>query len=486
MDWGSIYTISENYTSSLKVLYAVNGRLNKNGIQMPSEGSLANTRKLYELLGKPLDRIPTIHVGGTNGKGSTSWKVAQCLKESGLTVGLFVSPHISSFRERVQVNSVLIDEASVLDISNQVFNACVEYSIPATLFEITFAIACIYFQKCCCDAVVIEVGLGGRLDATNVISTVCSILCSVSLDHTRILGDTVEAIARVKAGIFKKDTHALAGMGCPLDVLEEESFRIGAIFRTVDNVLDQFRVQHSSTEFTEFSEAPLPFLKYSDTAITLDEEGCLTDTDTVNRNIALAAICILQSLGGVFSRLREEDCAQHIANAACSRPPCRWEVFQIKVQPEQTSVQVILDVGHNPAAVTAIAKRIKRDFSSKVVRILYGVSKDKDIRACLRALLGAVKPDCIFFTKSNNWRAASTEELARLFVEESGQCMNDLYSSELGDCVSEVLEICASEASATGAEAVVVVCGTGYIMPEVRSRLGIVEPRDDEDLKRLV
>ena len=151
------------------------------------------------------------------------------MKASGLKVGLFVSPHIASFRERVQINNVLIDETTLQILCNEIFAICIEHSIPATLFELTFAIASIYFERCNCDAVVIEVGLGGKLDATNVISTACSVLCSVSLDHTRILGNTVEAIAKVKAGIFKKDVPALAGMGCPVDILREEAERAQVI-----------------------------------------------------------------------------------------------------------------------------------------------------------------------------------------------------------------------------------------------------------------
>lgn len=201
LDLSSIYyPLGEDYPSCLRRIYAINGSLNRDGIVMPN--TLDGTLRLYQLLGSPLDRIPTIHVGGTNGKGTTSFKIAQCLQAAGLKTGLFVSPHISSFRERIQVNNQLLREEELVEMLPRICGLCVEHSIPATLFEITFALACLKFDTSQCDAVVIEVGLGGKFDATNVISTTMSVICSVSLDHTRILGSTVEAIARVKAGLW--------------------------------------------------------------------------------------------------------------------------------------------------------------------------------------------------------------------------------------------------------------------------------------------
>ena len=175
----------------------------------PSESSLANTRQLYELIGRPLDRIQTIHVGGTNGKGSTSFKISECLRLSNIRTGLFVSPHWASFRERMQVDAALISEQEMLHHLPRVLRLCVDHHIPATLFELTFILACVYFDASACMAVVLEVGLGGELDATNVISSCLSIVTSISLDHTRILGATEEEIAEKKAGIFKPGRPAL-------------------------------------------------------------------------------------------------------------------------------------------------------------------------------------------------------------------------------------------------------------------------------------
>ena len=199
-----------------------------------------NTRRLYELIGKPLDSIPTVHVGGTNGKGTTSFKISQCARLSGLKVGLFVSPHISCFRERVQVGHELISEEDMLQYLPKILGLCVEHSIPATMFELTFLLAALYFDEVGCDIAVIEVGVGGELDATNVIKSALSIICSVSLDHTRILGATEMEIATKKGGIFKKDVPALVGPNCPLDVLENIASMRGAIFYTVESAARKF------------------------------------------------------------------------------------------------------------------------------------------------------------------------------------------------------------------------------------------------------
>ena len=471
MDLSSIYfPCGESYSECLRKLYSVNSSLNTSGITMPSSGNLDNTMKLYELIGKPLDSIPTIHVGGTNGKGSTSYKIAKALNSCGITTGLFVSPHISSYRERVQINDVLISESDLVNMLPKIFKLCVDYSIPATLFEITFILACLHFSSSKCDAVVIEVGCGGKLDATNVILSELSIICSVSLDHTRILGSTVEEIARVKAGIFKPNKHALIGMGTPINVLKSEASSVGANLVTVDNVLSQ-------------NSGNMPFL--SSINMEVDSIGGIIDTDHINQNITFAALSLLALKGSIFGLLLDSNMSNKIIASVACRPPCRWEIFKIPVtniNGESISITVILDVGHNPAAVAALSKRIKRDFNDKVVRILYGVSRDKDIRSCLKEIITCTSPDRIHFAQSQNFRAVSAKDLESLFLELSGSSIVKNLGDDLQSILKEALNRCANES--TSLESVLVICGTGYIMPEIRTHLGVKEPRDDLDLNK--
>ncbi|CAM9458112.1 unnamed protein product [Ectocarpus sp. 12 AP-2014] len=145
--------------------------------------------------------------------------MARSLQLGGLKTGLFVSPHMSCFRERVQVDGAYIPESSIEVILPRIFDLCESEDIPATFFEVTTALAFQHFRESGVDAIVVETGLGGRLDATNILKPALTVVTSVGLDHTRILGDTVEQIALEKAGIFKPGVPALVGDGCPVDIM---------------------------------------------------------------------------------------------------------------------------------------------------------------------------------------------------------------------------------------------------------------------------
>jgi dihydrofolate synthase/folylpolyglutamate synthase len=190
----------------IKNLYNMN-------IKNPVKMGLTNASKLYKLYGNPVDDIPIVHVAGTNGKGSVTLKMAQCLKLGGLKTGLFVSPHISSFRERIQINGESMSEETVLTTLPSLFSNCEKHDIPATFFELTSTLAFIAFKQANCDAIVLEVGLGGRLDSTNIITPTLCIITSIQLDHVNILGDTIEKIAMEKAGIMKPGVDVLVGPG---------------------------------------------------------------------------------------------------------------------------------------------------------------------------------------------------------------------------------------------------------------------------------
>lgn len=475
-----------SYPSLLRAVYDVNSLLKKDGIMAPSTGSLCNTRRVYELIDRPLDSIPVVHVGGTNGKGSTSFKIAECLHRSGVRTGLFVSPHLSSYRERVQVDGALVSEEELLTHMPQVLALCAANSVPLTLFELTFIYACLQFKASGCQAVVLEVGVGGELDATNVVKTRLSIICSVSLDHTRILGSTVEEIATKKGGIFKQGVDALVGPGCPMDVLRRIAAERGANLHELES------------QDTVFS------------AKGTEGGAELIDTDALNADISRKALVLLRAQGNVFASL-EPDSENIQLILRQSRPPCRWEVHHVTVplprsvesiEPKAastTTVKVVLDVGHNPAAVGALMKRIKRDFVGRNVHVLYAMSRDKDVRTCLRSVLAATPYKRIHFAQSSNFRAISKDDLAVIFRQETGEELPDLEAAtswltaaELADSANVQLAESAplretmirlfALAASEGEESVVVICGTGYIMPDARELIGIKEPRDDRDL----
>jgi dihydrofolate synthase/folylpolyglutamate synthase len=204
----STLLMSELYPESLRNFYGLNARLRKDGISAPQEVSVANTKRVYDCIGRPLDSIPTLHIGGTNGKvgslprltsmyliikcsralqGTTSFKLCEALKNNGIRTGSFVSPHLASYRERIQVDSELLPEQSFVDNFRTLTAICREQGVAPTEFELTFLMAALYFKQAKCEAVVLEVGLGGEYDATNVVNTAVSVICSVCKSFAHVL-----------------------------------------------------------------------------------------------------------------------------------------------------------------------------------------------------------------------------------------------------------------------------------------------------------
>jgi len=170
---------------------------------------LNNVLKFISALGLSLDSLNFIHVGGTNGKGSTSAYISSILQESKYKVGIFTSPHFFDFRERIKINNKMIEKSFIIDFIND--NKNLIEKLELSFFELSFCISLAYFIKSKVDYSIIEVGLGGRLDATNIIDPLISIITNISYDHTDILGDTLEKIANEKAGIFKKNSKIIIG-----------------------------------------------------------------------------------------------------------------------------------------------------------------------------------------------------------------------------------------------------------------------------------
>ncbi len=197
-----------NYDQTIEYLYSSTPVFERVGASAYKEG-LSNTIALDDHLGNPHRRYRTIHVAGTNGKGSTSHTLAAILQKAGYRVGLYTSPHLVDFRERIRVNGVAVSEEYVVDFVKD--NREFFEPLHPSFFELTTAMAFKYFAEQKVDIAVIEVGLGGRLDCTNIISPVLSVITNISFDHTGFLGDTLEKIAGEKAGIIKPNTPVVIG-----------------------------------------------------------------------------------------------------------------------------------------------------------------------------------------------------------------------------------------------------------------------------------
>ena len=407
-------------------------RLYQTNMFHPVKLGLQNMDQLHKLLGRPMDELTVIHVAGTNGKGSVCWKIAKTLELAGLRVGLFCSPHVSSFRERMQVNGQLISEEQVVEYLPQIYELCKIHDIPATFFEITTALAFLFFAQENVDVVVLETGLGGRLDATNVIrSPALSVITSIGLEHTRILGDTVEKIAVEKGGIIKENCPVLVGPNVPHNVLRECAREKKAeAYYTCDDVL---------------GESP----------------AAITDYDEENARIAVAAIELLNDF---------DVPADIVAQGTRERPPCRFEILRLN-----GDLTVVLDVAHNPEAMKYLVHKLRTTYPNDKFRVVVGMSSDKDLGQCGRFILETVGGNAksVHVVEAAHPRAATIESIlsAEPTFHESHYDKDD---RSIGTQVRHATRLARENGE------ILVVCGSVFLMSEAREALGIDEPRDSE------
>eukprot|EP00903_Cladosiphon_okamuranus_P018384 g16910.t1 len=474
------------YESLVRRLYQVN-------LFHPAKMGLTNIQRLHEALGSPADGLPAVHIAGTNGKGSVALKMARSLQLGGFKTGLFVSPHVSCFRERVQVDGVLISEASIEGLLPKIFALCESEDIQATFFELTTALAFQHFRDSGVDAIVVEAGLGGRLDATNILKPALTVVTSIGLDHTRILGDTVEEIAAEKAGIFKPGVPALVGEGCTaMEVLQGVAESRGCPFYPGGT-------EAAPVGILAARPAPPP----PSAADTAD----LVDFDEQNTRLAKAALTLL---GRSNPDLRVDEDA--LRRGVSQRPPCRFEV--VEVHPKEAAsaaatqqqqqggdaalstdrgggegagrgpspVTVVLDVAHNPPAIVKFFEKVAREYPGSRLRVVAAFSGDKDSKVCLETVLKHAAPERIHLAEASTRRAASASVLASTLSELSGGRFDPSSSRvRLGDnSVRQAVRdaISAAGGSSGDDEELVVICGTVFMMVDVREELGFDEPRD--------
>ena len=309
---------------------------------------LTNTIRLLDFIGNPQNDIKWIHIGGTNGKGSTSSMVAAALTANGYKTGLYTSPHLIDFRERIRVDGEMISEQFVIDFTNKI--APVIDEISPSFFEITVAMAFEYFKVCKIDIGVIEVGLGGRLDSTNVITPIISAITSIGLDHTDILGNTIEQIALEKAGIIKKNIPYVLG---ELPVIASQ------VIRDYGDTVNANEIIKEPTPLNWFANASL--------------KG---NYQKSNINVVFN---ILQAIKGLNVPLSDEQNLNGIANVnKFTGLRGRWEI--INQQP-----LTICDTGHNFDGVQFIVDQLK-SYNCNKMHIVWGMVKDKDATAILELL----------------------------------------------------------------------------------------------------
>lgn len=350
---------------------------------------LSTTIALDNHLGNPHRKFRTIHVAGTNGKGSTSHTLAAILQESGYKVGLYTSPHLIDFRERMRVNGIPASKEYVTEFVEK--HRTFFEPLSPSFFELTTAMAFNYFAEQGVDIAVIEVGLGGRLDCTNIITPELSIITNISLDHTQFLGSTPASIAKEKAGIIKP--------GVPV-VIGEATDETGPVFR-------QTATEKGSPIFFAQEEQPIAdaspqgsgFIYHTKDYGTIEGElgGYCQEK---NAATILTAVDKLRKAG---YRITEE-AVRKAFTRVCSLTGLmgRWQKIG-------ESPRIVCDAGHNIGGIKYISKQLK-ETKCRTLRIVFGMVSDKDISAVLEAM---PRKAVYYFTQASIKRAMPSDELQK-------------------------------------------------------------------------
>jgi dihydrofolate synthase/folylpolyglutamate synthase len=368
-----------NIQESLNKLFA----LHTFGVKL----GLENIRKFLDHIGNPQEKLKTIHIAGSNGKGSTSSFIASILMEQGYLVGLYTSPHFVKFNERISINGKMIPDDYVAQFFEKYEDFINKYQL--TFFEVTTAMAFNYFYDSEVDYAVIETGLGGRLDATNVLNPLACVITSISLEHTNILGDKIENIAYEKSEIIKSGSKTFIGL---LDeksdaIIEKKCLEVKSpLFRLLEYINEKNDNVQLYTEEIEFDDWQVPlkgkFQKY---------------------NAALAALAVTKTFDVDDPSIITKGIANVVKNTKLQG---RYEVANV-------NPDLILDSAHNPAGIKCFIDEFKVDRKKyQHTTLLFGAMRDKNINDMLIQLKDYF--DEIILTDINYERAASIEHLKEI------------------------------------------------------------------------
>jgi dihydrofolate synthase/folylpolyglutamate synthase len=425
-----------NYEQAVHYLYNKLPMFTRMGAKA-YKADLTNTIALCTSLGNPQNKIKTVHIAGTNGKGSTSHMLAAIFQKCGYKTGLYTSPHLKDFRERIKVNGEMITENFVTEFVEATKSFSEE--INPSFFELTFVMALEYFVYYNVDIAIIETGLGGRLDSTNVITPEVSIITNIGYDHTDILGDTLEKIAFEKAGIIKEKVPVIIGetkfetKRVFLDKAEEKNapvFFAQEKYKVVSaNYLNEkllLEVNDVGKNSVSGYLLDLPGLYQAKNFLTV-----LTATDILKENFSLTDTNIKQAV-------------DHVKKLTGLHG--RWEIIS-------RHPLIILDVAHNVDGIQQLVNQIQIS-SYNNLHIIFGMVKDKEIEKVLALL---PKQASYYFTRAQIPRALPENEL--LERADKFRLKGNAYSE-----VNEALEAARNNASA---DDLIIVCGSVFVVGEV-------------------
>jgi dihydrofolate synthase / folylpolyglutamate synthase len=428
-----------NYKQTIDYLYSQLPMFSRIG-SAAYKKDLHNTLALCEALGQPQQQFKSIHIAGTNGKGSTSHMLAAMFQEAGYKTGLYTSPHIRDFGERIKVNGEMIDEDFVIHFTEKTM--ALQEQVRPSFFELTVAMAFDYFAKKQVDIAIIETGLGGRLDSTNVISPVLSIITNIGYDHMNILGNTLEEIAFEKAGIIKPNTPVLIGETHPstTGVFLEKATQCEAELSFAENV------------FSIVQTDGLPSMLTVDITDQKTGEKKILETDLLgsyqikNIRTAIAARKLLTGLGFPIAEAAMFSALSRVKRLTGLMG--RWEL--IKEKPT-----LIFDVAHNEAGVNVVLEQLQANYPRCNWHFVLGFVNDKSLEKILSLFPASAT---YYFTNAHIPRALPYENLMQQAAafHLAGKGYDDVNTA-----------IRAALASAEEAD-VIMVCGSFFIIAETQ------------------
>jgi dihydrofolate synthase/folylpolyglutamate synthase len=426
-----------NYAETVEYLFSKLPMYSRIGAAAYRE-DLTNTIRLLEFIGHPERGFRSVHIAGTNGKGSASHMLAAIFQEAGYKTGLYTSPHLKDFRERIRINGKMIEEDAVVDFADRI--RPVSEAIDPSFFEVTVAMAFDYFARNNVDIAVVEVGLGGRLDSTNVITPDLSVITNISYDHMNLLGDTLPAIAAEKAGIIKPNVPVVVGEREPetAPVFEQKAARENAPLSFADHrryVTDWKYGRHT----LDVEIASTPVADEVDW-YTLDLAGIY---QTRNLVTVLEAVHVLRGIGWKL-----EPPVVHRALRQVKRLTGlhgRWEI--IHEHPD-----VVLDVAHNEDGIRQLLRQIEIT-DHEELHLVLGFVNDKAIDKILSLLPQEAN---YYFTRAQIPRALPQEELAAQAA----------FAGLKGHSYPTVTEALGAAKAAAKPKDLIVVCGSIFVVAE--------------------
>ena len=373
-----------SFSEAVTYLYSSRPPFHQVGASAYKPG-LENTLRLMAHVGNPHEQLRAIHVAGTNGKGSTSHLIAAALQASGRKVGLFTSPHLVSLTERIRINGIPIPETEVAEFIEQ--NRAFLDEIQPSFFETMTALAFAYFAREKVDIAVVEVGLGGRLDSTNVLTPILSVITNIGLDHTEFLGNTLTKIAAEKAGIIKPNIPVVIGESHP---------------QTMNVFLSKAQECHSDIYFADQCE----YLRRTRLRVAPDCElhGIYQEH---NLQTAFVALRELSNVQCPISNIQIAEGFAHVCSMTGLRG--RWETLCERPL-------TICDTGHNSHGIQYVARQLK-ELTHPHIWIVFGMVNDKDTDVVMRLLPQGERYHYIF-TRPDTQRARSAAEMLALWGKE--------------------------------------------------------------------